>query len=295
MHKTTAALCAGALGALLAVSQGSTAADGGYVPPLTATPLPESEQEAMWDAFAQDVGFTSEEIAAYRAGLPQAGIDDLMWIRQAQHFNKLLLEMHRPLSADDLLVAKPDVQLTVKLMADILYGSATAAHPATAFDDALWDHFANELADFAPLRDGDQEFTAADALWTRIAQDYDTATLRHSPVTAYELLDMPDYLLHRKLIVDSVVASMLDCARCGISPTVAACKEKQRCQRDHETRTELCKGFTEACGTNRLARLACDLAYQQCECVSDWRCELCGGGPGYPVGSASTCLRARAR
>ena len=225
----SAVLLFGLHGVLLFAALDATAAEERYIPPLTANPLPEVTQKSMWEGFAQDVGLTSEELADYRANLPEAGIDDLMWTEFSRGFNELLLELHRPLTADDLLLAKPDVQVLIKVMADIQYGSVTVPHPATAFDDALWDHFAAELADFVPLRDTDQEFTAADALWVHVARQHDAATLQQRPVTAYELLEMPDYQLRRKLIVDDIVTSMLDCAACAIdtvSPTTAACKDE---------------------------------------------------------------------
>lgn len=268
------------LGLALCLPATATAGDEDYVPPLTIAPMPEISVESMWEGFAQDVGLTSEELASYRADLPDAQIDDLMWTRWSQNFNKVLLESNAALTADDLLFEKLDIQLLVKEMADILYGSVTKPHPASssASDEALWDHFAVNLADFVPLRGSERQFTTADALWVKIARDYDAATLRQRPMTAYDLLDAPDYLLHRKLIVDRVVESMLDCAVCAVNPHISLCPDKERCDRNYEVYTDFCRRILNACGRNGFARGVCNGAYQQCICVQDClRCECYGG------------------
>lgn len=260
-----AALRFGVLGAALVIAPTATAGDEQYRPPLTVAPMPDVSVESMWEGFARDVGLTSEELAVYRADLP-AGIDDLMWILQARGFSKHLLESNGSLTADDLLFEKPSVQLLMKEVADLLYGSITTPHPASskAIDEALWEHFAAELVDFVPLRASEQQFTAADALWVKIARDYDAATLREQPVTAYDLLDAADYLLHRKLVVDHVVESMLDCAVCAVDRSLPLCAGIERCDRAFETNTELCRTITRVCRRDPVGRPACAGALAQC-------------------------------
>lgn len=178
----------------------------------------------MWREFALDVGLSDADLAAFRAELPEAGVDDLAWIREVQNMGGMWLEAVWPLDAHDLLFSMPEMQVLLKQWADAYYGKPILGPSDPADLEAeLWRRFEPQIGSFADMkaRKGDGLFTAADVLWVHTAKEYDAAMLLDGSVTAAQLLTMPDYQLQRKLFVDSHVSALVDCVRCALNPTPA--------------------------------------------------------------------------
>lgn len=154
----------------------------------------------MWREFALDAGLSDAELAAFRAEIPEAGTDDLAWIREVQNMGEMWLEAVWPMDAHDLLFSMPEMQVLLKQWADSHYGKPILGpSDPPDLEAELWRRFEPQIGSFADMkaRKGDGLFTAADVLWVNAAKEYDAAMLLDGSVTAAQLLTMPDYQLQR--------------------------------------------------------------------------------------------------
>ena len=175
----------------------------------------------------------------------------------------------------------PDLQLDFKLAADVLaapYSGRKSLVPSSAeYEDALFASFASDLAPLAHMREAGAG--VEDLLWLHAVQRFDQALLADDETTADDLFSMPRYWLARKIMADTVAASMAHRVRCS-DPNAAYYV------------AELCgRGWCDTkLGMNRrtcdIGRAVCELApfpncaraFDHCFCVANCASRHCDAG-----------------
>lgn len=140
---------------------------------------------------------------------------DLAWVQATMH---ALQAEETAVDADEFL-SSPSLQLSYKLLADVASqpysGSKSLAPNAADFNNALLQHFGQELVPYLSLHGAVPEASVNDLLWLAAATQLDEIALQDNALTARDLLSKPAYLLARKIAADTMVEAVTNCVRCS--------------------------------------------------------------------------------
>ena len=247
----------------------------------TAQPRPTSAEalesvERVWARFA--TGLSEASGLPYTADglrklLPATQTVDVAWTQAYADLASVQLE---GLTASELLNAV-DVQVSFKIIADI--SMAEFGQPlqpkesgwAELNEALLWNRYAADLDDAQHLREVAPDVSAEDLLWVLSARRFDRIMLEEG-FSAEDLWRMPAYQLARKLAVDGLVRSMVNCTRCA-DPNApyyrTACMvfggQRGTCEASFKIATHGCEISRVACRANPVARRGhCRVLLEQC-------------------------------
>ena len=246
----------------------------------TAQPRPNSAEalesvERVWARFA--TGLSEASGLPYTADglrklLPATQTVDVAWAQVYADMASVQLE---GLTASELLNAV-EVQVSFKIIADISmaeFGQPLQPKESgwAQLNEALWNRYAADLDDAQHLREVAPDVSAEDLLWVLSARHFDRIMLEEG-FSAEDLWRMPAYQLARKLAVDGLVRSMVNCTRCA-DPNApyyrTACMvfggQRGTCEASFKIATHGCEISRVACQANPVAgRGHCRVLLEQC-------------------------------
>lgn len=140
---------------------------------------------------------------------------DLAWVQATM---RTLQAEETAVDAGEFL-SSPSLQLSYKLLADVVsqpYSGSKSLVPNSAdFNNALVQHFGQELGPYMSLHGAVPQANVDNLLWLAAATQLDEIALQDDSLTAQDLLSRPEYLLARKIAADTMVEAMTNCVRCS--------------------------------------------------------------------------------
>ena len=248
----------------------------------TAQPRPNSAEalesvERVWARFATGLSeasglpFTADGL---RKLLPATQTVDVAWTQVFADMASVQLE---GLTASELLNAV-EVQVSFKIIADISmaeFGQPLQPKESgwAELNEALWNRYAADLDDAQHVREAASDVSAEDLLWVLSARHFDRIMLEEG-FSAEDLWRMPAYQVARKLAVDGLIRSMVNCTRCA-DPNApyyrTACMvfggQRGTCAASFKIAAHGCEIARVACRANPVARRGyCRVLLEQCLC-----------------------------
>ncbi len=199
---------------VLALAAESWAAPGGYTPETAIVEAREAARERFAEQVTQFHG-TSVNTGEWLMKLGTAVTPaDLAWVLAEQAFSRGMMEQAH-LSPEFVLLQAPGLRLAGKMMGNAsssLEQGFVAPRPAAEEETEakLWEMYGEDLKDLSELGTI-PNVRVEDLLWLKVAMDLDKTAWENTPLTAEDLLLMPEYGVYRKLMADVVSKSLARC------------------------------------------------------------------------------------